>query len=107
MYALPDIATAVQEGINVVAIVFTDGALGASLRDQEVRYKGRVIGTKMHNPDFAMTAKAFGAEGIKLEHRSQLDEAVSRALGLDKPVIIEVPIDSWTPPFQINPPGAL
>ena len=107
MYALPDIATAVQEGINVVAIVFADGALGASLRDQEVRYKGRVIGTKMHNPDFAMTAKAFGAEGIKLEHRSQLDEAVSRALRLDKPVIIEVPIDSWTPPFQINPPGAL
>ena len=107
MYALPDIATAVQEGINVVAIVFADGALGASLSDQQVRYKGRVIGTKMHNPDFAMTARAFGAEGIKLEHRAQLNEAVSRALGLDKPVVIEVPIDSWTPPFQIDPPGSL
>ncbi|MCZ6866814.1 MAG: thiamine pyrophosphate-binding protein [Dehalococcoidia bacterium] len=107
MYALSDLATAVQEGINVVAIVFNDGALGASLMDQEVRYRGRVIGTKLHNPDFAMTAQAFGAEGIKLEDRRQLGEALSGALKAEKPVVLEVPIESWTPPFQISPPGAL
>ena len=50
MYALPDLATAVQEGINTVTVVFNDGALGASLRDQQVRYKGRVIGTRMQKP---------------------------------------------------------
>ena len=33
MYALPDLATAVQEGINTVTVVFNDSALGASLRD--------------------------------------------------------------------------
>lgn len=107
MYALPDIATAVQEGINVVAIVFNDRALGATLRDQQVRYNNRVIGTQIHNPDFAALADSFGAMGIKLDNYTQLESALPDALSANRPVIIEVPIDSWTPPFQIKPLGAL
>ena len=107
MYGLPDLATAVQEGINTVTVVFNDGALGASLRDQQVRYRGRVIGTQMQNPDFAATAQAFGAEGVRLEHHDQLGTALRDALRLKKPVIIDCPIESWTPPFQIAPPGSM
>ncbi len=107
MYGLPDLATAVQEGINSVTVVFNDGALGASLRDQQVRYKGRVIGTRLRNPNFAATAEAFGAVGVRLEHYDQLGEALRDALKLDEPVIIDCPIESWTPPFQIAPPGSM
>ncbi len=107
MYGLPDLATAVQEGINTVTVVFNDGALGASLRDQQVRYKGREIGTRLQNPDFAATAEAFGAVGVRLEHYDQLGQALGDALKLDKPVIIDCPIESWTPPFQIAPPGSM
>ena len=107
MYGLPDLATAVQEGINTVTVVFNDGALGASLRDQQVRYKGREIGTRLQNPDFAATAEAFGAVGVRLEHYDQLGRALGDALKLDKPVIIDCPIESWTPPFQIAPPGSM
>ena len=107
MYALPDLATAVQESINTVTVVFNDGALGASLRDQQVRYKGRVIGTRMQNPNFVETARAFGAEGVRLEHYDQLGPTLADALKLDKPVIIDCPIESWTPPFQVAPPGTI
>ena len=107
MYGLPDLATAVQEGINTVTVVFNDGALGASLRDQQVRYKGREIGTRLQNPDFAATAEAFGAVGVRLEHYDQLGQVLGDALKLDKPVIIDCPIESWTPPFQIAPPGSM
>lgn len=107
MYGLPDLATAVQEGINTVTVVFNDGALGASLRDQQVRYKGREIGTRLQNPDFAATAEAFGAVGVRLEHYDQLGQALGDALKLNKPVIIDCPIESWTPPFQIAPPGSM
>ena len=107
MYGLPDLATAVQEGINSVTVVFNDGALGASLRDQQVRYRGRVIGTRLQNPNFAATAEAFGAVGVRLEHYDQLGNALGDALKLDEPVIIDCPIESWTPPFQIAPPGSM
>ena len=106
MYGLPDLATAVQEGINLVTIVFNDQALGASLMDQETRYRRRVIGTQLHTPDFAKLSQSFGAEGIKLDNAKELRNALRAALKLQRPVVIEVPIESWTPPFQLSPPGA-
>ena len=106
MYGLPDLATAVQEGINLVTIVFNDQALGASLMDQETRYRRRVIGTQLHTPDFAKLSQSFGAEGIKLDNAKELRNALRTALKLQRPVVIEVPIESWTPPFQLSPPGA-
>ena len=57
MYALPELATAVQYGINVVAVVFVDGALGASNNDQRTRFQGRVVGTELRNPSFAEVAR--------------------------------------------------
>ena len=57
--------------------------------------------------DFAALADSFGAMGIKLDNYTQLESALPDALSANQPVIIEVPIDSWTPPFQIKPLGAL
>jgi acetolactate synthase-1/2/3 large subunit len=44
MYALPELATAVQYHIPVITIVFVDNAFGASYNDQQTRFKKRVIG---------------------------------------------------------------
>jgi acetolactate synthase-1/2/3 large subunit len=102
MYGLAELATAVQHGINVVAIVFVDGAFGASKADQQGRYRGRVIGTEFHNPNFALVAEAFGAKGIKAEPE-HVGKALREALAADRPAVIEVPIPTLVPPFQIPP----
>ncbi|HXH13981.1 MAG TPA: thiamine pyrophosphate-dependent enzyme [Alphaproteobacteria bacterium] len=102
MYALPELATAVRYGINVVALVFVDGAFGASKNDQRTRYRGRVIGTEFHNPDFVQVAEAFGAMGIKAEP-DRVGQALQRALNANRPTLIEVPIPTLAPPFQIPP----
>lgn len=100
MYALPELATAVQHGINLVTIVFVNNAFGASLSDQQTRFKNRVVGTELHNPSFAKVAEIFGARGIKTEV-DQIGKALNEALGENRPVVIEVPISTLTPPFQI------
>ena len=51
LYNSQELATAVQYGINVVAIVFNDNAYGNVLRAQIVEYDGHVVGTRLHNPD--------------------------------------------------------
>ncbi len=104
MYALPDLATAVQYGINVVAIVFADGAFGASKNDQRTRYRGRVVGTEFRNPNFVQVAEAFGAKGIKAEP-DQVGRALQEAFTANRPTLIEVPIPTLAPPFQIPPRG--
>ena len=105
MYGIPDLATAVQEGANVVAVVFNNNAYGASLADQQDRYGGRVYGTRLHNPDFAAPAESFGATGIKTSGHEELGEALRSALKVEGPVVIEVPIPVLYPPFQIPAPG--
>jgi acetolactate synthase-1/2/3 large subunit len=102
MYALPELATAVQYGINVVAVVFADGAFGASNNDQRTRYQGRMVGTNFHNPNFVQVAEAFGAKGIRAEP-DRLANALQEAFDANRPTLIEVPVPTMAPPFQIPP----
>jgi acetolactate synthase I/II/III large subunit len=104
MYALPELATAVQYGINVVAVVFADGAFGASNNDQRTRYQGRMVGTNFQNPNFVQVAEAFGAKGIKAAPEN-FGKALEEALDAKRPTLIEVPIPTLAPPFQIPPRG--
>jgi acetolactate synthase-1/2/3 large subunit len=99
MYCLTDLATAVQEKINVVTIVFVDNAFGASLRDQHLRFESRVIGTELQNPDFANIARGFGAEGMRLKNPEELGSALRTALDKNAPTVIEVPVPTLQTPF--------
>ncbi len=101
MYALPELATAAQYGINVIALVFVDNAFGALLSDQRTRYRERVIGTELHNPSFAQLAELFGAKGIQTEP-DRLQAALEEAQESRRPTVIEVPMPTLTPPFQIH-----
>ena len=102
MYALPELATAVHYDIGVVVVVFVDNALGASKNDQRTRFKGREIGTTLHNPSFAEVARVFGAQGVRTDPE-RLDSALQEAIASGKPTVIEVPVPTWAPPFQIQP----
>jgi len=101
MYACAELATAVRYGINLITVVFTDNAYGSTKSDQQVRFQGRVIGTELNNPDFAKFAELFGAKGLKAEPE-QLGNALAAGLKANQPVVIEVPIPTLTPPFQIS-----
>lgn len=101
MYALPELATAVKYGINVIALVFVDNAFGASLNDQRTRYGGRLFGTDLYNPSFAQVAEVFGAKGIKVEPEN-IGKALEQALETPRPTVIEVPIPTLAPPFQMQ-----
>ena len=105
MYGIPDLGTAVQERANLVSLVFNNGSYGASLSDQQTRFGGREYGTRLHNPDFARMAEAFGAVGVKLSGPDELGDALRSALKADAPVVIEVPMPVLDPPFQIPPRG--
>ena len=78
-YAMADLATAVQYGINVVTVVFNNGGYGASYRDQHRRFGGRLVGTELHNPDFVKLAESFGARGMKVAHLDETGAAIKDA----------------------------
>ncbi|MFC1935368.1 thiamine pyrophosphate-dependent enzyme [Chloroflexota bacterium] len=106
MYAVGELATAIQYGINVVAVVFNNHRYGASNRDQHLRFGGRVVGTELHNPDFVKLAESFGARGIKVAEAGETPAAIKEAIIGDRPTIIEVEMPAdLDPPFSLSPPG--
>ena len=87
-----ELATAVAEDIGVVAVVFRDDAYGNVLRDQQNRFEGREIGSRLHNPDFVKLAEAYGVSGKRVHSPDELGAALKNAIQLNKPALIEVPV---------------
>jgi acetolactate synthase-1/2/3 large subunit len=86
----------------LITVLFTDNAFGSTKSDQQINFKGRVLGTELNNPDFARLAELFGAKGMKA-NPERLGRALREALEAKQPVVIEVSIPTLTPPFQISP----
>ena len=94
MYGVQELATAVQHGLNVVAVIFNNRSFGNVRRDQMTRYAGRLIGSDLHNPDFVRLAESYGACGRRVTSPAALRQAIEEGLAGDAPVLIEVPVET-------------
>ncbi|MBT5318517.1 MAG: hypothetical protein HOL45_01270, partial [Chloroflexi bacterium] len=52
----------------------------------------------LHNPDFPRLAKSYGMEGMQVKDPTKVGDAVQDAIQMDKPVLIEVPVDRMPVP---------
>jgi acetolactate synthase I/II/III large subunit len=102
MFALSELATAVQFDIGVVALVFNNNAYGNVRRDQMTRFDGRVIAADLVNPDFLEIADAFGVGGARVRSPKEFRPVLERALASGGPwlIDIEVPQDSESDPWR-------
>lgn len=92
MFAVQELATAVQEKIGVVALVFNNSAYGNVRRDQKNLFNDRTNAVELQNPDFMMLAKSFGAKGYRVGSPEELRPALKQAIAEDVPALIEVTI---------------
>ena len=75
-----ELATAMQAGCNLIAIVIDNGSYGTIRMHQERTFPGRVAATDLANPDFAALARSFGAEGWRVESTAQFGRALREAM---------------------------
>jgi acetolactate synthase-1/2/3 large subunit len=94
LFGLGEVATAVQEKIGVVAVLFNNSAFGNVRRDQAQQFGGRFIGSDLVNPDFIKLAESFGVRAERAATPKALRPALERALAADVPALIEVPVDA-------------
>ncbi|MEQ3549743.1 thiamine pyrophosphate-binding protein [Pseudonocardia nematodicida] len=90
-YAHNEIAFALRENIPVTVVVFNDSALGANKGFMTNLY-GQPSWTALNNPDFVALARAYGADGERVEDAGQLDDAVKRGVASGTVYVIDVPI---------------
>ena len=98
-----ELATAIQHGVKIIAIVINNNMYGTIRMHQEREFPGRVQHTELRNPDFAALAKAYGANGETVVETGEFQPAFERALASDRATVIEVKID----PEAITPKTTL
>ena len=89
------LATAVESDIPVVWIIMNNYAFG-TIAGLEMAHYGTAFGCvfrkdgEPYSPDFAAVARAYGAEGEKIESAEGFKPALERALKAGKPFVIDV-----------------
>jgi acetolactate synthase I/II/III large subunit len=87
-----ELETAVRLGTAFVNVIWENGQFGSIVWKQEKKF-GRHFGTDFDNPDFVKLAEAYGMPAWRCESVGELGEQLGRALALDVPSLIVVPID--------------
>ena len=67
---LCELATIVQEKIDIKIAIINNGYLGMVRQWQEFFYERRYAATPLVNPDFAKLAEAYGIRGFSVRERS-------------------------------------
>jgi acetolactate synthase-1/2/3 large subunit len=87
-----ELETAKRIGTNVTVVVWRDDGYG--LIDWKQRNEfGRPFGVEFGNPDFVAYAESFGIAGFRPASAAELRATLGRALEVDGPSLVEVPID--------------
>jgi acetolactate synthase-1/2/3 large subunit len=102
MYNAQEMSTAVKYGINVVAVVFNDEAFGNVARDLDEAWGGS-FAAELKNPDFMKLADAYGVVGLRAEKPTDVGDLVRKALSLQRPVLVEVPVGRMARPAFFAP----
>ena len=101
-----ELSTAAQEGVKVNVAVINNGFLGMVRQWQEFFYERRYAATPLRSPDFVKIAEAHGLLGIKVEQRSQVDDAVRRARESEGTTLIDFRVEQEDSVYPMVPAGA-
>jgi len=88
-----ELETAVRCALPVIALVFNNHGYGTIRMHQEREFPGRVSATALGPVDFAGFARALGAHGVRVTRNRDFAPALSAALALRRPALIEVVTD--------------
>jgi len=107
MFAVQELATAVQFNIAVIVLVFNNNAYGNVRRDQREHFDGRVVAADLVNPDFVKLAESFGLSAVRVTSPEGFRPALEKALADGGPFLIdiEVPRDSEVSPWAFIHPA--
>jgi acetolactate synthase-1/2/3 large subunit len=99
-----ELATAANYDARVIVIVVNNGMYGTIRMHQERSYPGRVSGTELHNPDFAMLARSYGFHAETVVATDQFAQAFERCVASQKPALIEIRVDpeALTPRMSLS-----
>jgi acetolactate synthase-1/2/3 large subunit len=104
---IQELATAVSYQIPVKVVILNNGYLGMVRQWQELFYNKNYCATCLHtNPDFVALAKAYGAEGFRVERIEDVEPVLRKAFAHPGPVFVDVRVEPEENVAPMVPAGA-
>src|SRR5437773_11857214 len=105
------VATAVEYGIPATWVVWNNYGY-VSIRDLQKGAFGKETTTMFSreatgepfSPDYAMLARACGADGIRVTAPNELDDALATPLRSDRPTVVDLTVDIASPLATVPSP---
>ena len=102
---MAEIATMVQEGIEVKLAVFNNGYLGMVRQWQQFFHGGRYSNTPILSPDYVKLAEAYGIPGFRVKQAGDVSDALRQANATPGPALVELVIEQEANVFPMIVPG--
>ena len=101
-----DLATAVENNIDVKFAILNNGTLGMVHQWQEFFYDKDFFATVYSgNPDFVKLAEAYGITGIRVTDKTQVEAAIRQAMDTPGPVVVDFIVKQDEQVYPMIPAG--
>jgi acetolactate synthase I/II/III large subunit len=107
MVNVGEMATAAQENLPLIVVLFDDAGYGVLRNIQDAAY-GRQVAVDLLSPDFVLLGQSMGFDSTRIGSPDEFVSALEKAVDTKKPTMIVVDMDAVGPmakPFG-GPPGA-
>jgi acetolactate synthase-1/2/3 large subunit len=103
---MPELATIVQERLDINIAIINNGYLGMVRQWQEFFYERRYAATPLLSPDFVKIAEAYGIRGLAVRKRGDVIPAVEQARSAGDTVLIDFQVEQEDTVYPMVPAGA-
>ena len=101
-----EMATAVQEKLDINIAIINNGYLGMVRQWQDLFHARNYSEVAISAPDFVKYAEAFGATGIRVRTNDEIRPAIEKARSIKGPVLIDFVVEPEANVYPMVAPGA-
>ncbi|PJF48710.1 MAG: biosynthetic-type acetolactate synthase large subunit [Chloroflexi bacterium] len=103
--SIPELATVMQENLDIKIAIINNNFLGMVRQWQELMHNHRYSAVEMWTPDFVKLAQAYGMCGMRATNLKEAREVIRRAREHKGPALIEFVVEKETNVFPMIQPG--
>jgi acetolactate synthase-1/2/3 large subunit len=103
--SLPEMATVMQEGLDIKIAIVNNNFLGMVRQWQELMHDKRYSSVNMWTPNFVKVAEGYGIPAVRATTLREAREAIERARAHKGPFLIEFSVEQETNVFPMIQPG--